>query len=67
LAPEVVGDVDHPGDLGHRVENRDFDSLASMRNRAHRLAVMLDAFRPLELSDDALEIGDPEYRFAWRS
>jgi homogentisate 1,2-dioxygenase len=33
--------------------------------RTEELAVMLDAFRPLLLSDGALAVSDPEYPFSW--
>ncbi|MCU1426595.1 MAG: homogentisate 1,2-dioxygenase [Actinomycetia bacterium] len=33
--------------------------------RTEELAVMLDTFRPLMLSDDALRVSDPEYPFSW--
>jgi homogentisate 1,2-dioxygenase len=33
--------------------------------RTEELAVMLDAFRPLVLSDGALAVSDPEYPFSW--
>jgi len=33
--------------------------------RTEELAVMLDAFRPLALSDDALAISDPSYPYSW--
>jgi homogentisate 1,2-dioxygenase len=33
--------------------------------RTEEVAVMIDVFRPLALSDAALEVGDPEYPFSW--
>jgi homogentisate 1,2-dioxygenase len=34
-------------------------------DRTEELAVMLDAFRPLALSDEALAVSDPAYPFSW--
>jgi homogentisate 1,2-dioxygenase len=33
--------------------------------RTEEVAVMIDVFRPLALSDAALEVSDPEYPFSW--
>jgi homogentisate 1,2-dioxygenase len=35
------------------------------KDRTEELAVMLDAFRPLSLSDAALGVSDPDYPFSW--
>ncbi len=34
-------------------------------DRTEEVAVMLDAFRPLALSDEALAVSDPAYPFSW--
>ena len=34
-------------------------------DRTEEVAVMIDVFRPLELSDEALAVSDPEYPFSW--
>jgi homogentisate 1,2-dioxygenase len=33
--------------------------------RTEELAVMVDTFRPLALSADALQVSDPTYPFSW--
>ena len=33
--------------------------------KTEELAVMLDTFRPLQVSDDALQISDPDYVLSW--
>lgn len=34
-------------------------------SRTEELAVMIDTFRPLALSSDALQVSDPDYPFSW--
>ncbi|HET9728809.1 MAG TPA: homogentisate 1,2-dioxygenase [Acidimicrobiia bacterium] len=38
---------------------------SAQEDRTEELAVMLDAFRPLALSEAAIEASDPDYGFSW--
>jgi len=56
----------HPAGFVHGPQPASRENAAG-QNRTEELAVMIDTFAPLGLSDDALLVSDARYPFSWGS
>lgn len=54
----------HPGGIPHGPQPGAMEESIG-KKETKEYAVMMDAFRPLELTQDAMEVEDPNYKFSW--
>jgi len=61
----AIGSISvHPAGFVHGPQPGSFERSMNV-DRTEETAVMIDAFSPLGLTDDALSIGDPDYPWSW--
>ncbi|MFN0275215.1 MAG: homogentisate 1,2-dioxygenase, partial [Chitinophagales bacterium] len=56
----------HPGGIPHGPHPGTYEGSIG-KKETHELAVMIDPFKPLQLTEEALEIEDKDYYLSWLS